>query len=204
MSFILDALRKVDQENRQSGEVVPPVVAVEKQRKERVHRRRQFVAMAVIAVSSAAATAFLLRRPPAAEPAQPPAPALQAAPVELLVVPPAEASELRVEVPVESRVLKTTIASPDVMAEESPPAPPRRSERAAPPEIAREAPAAKPSSEPPSLVLQGTSVLDGRPVAVVSDRRVFEGDMIQGALVIRIEERSVELEFEGRRFILTL
>jgi hypothetical protein len=53
-------------------------------------------------------------------------------------------------------------------------------------------------------VLQGTSVLDGRPVAVVSDRRVFEGDTIEGAIVIRIEERSVELEFQGKRFTLTL
>ena len=68
MSFILDALRKVDQENRQSGEVVPPVVAVEKLRRERVHRRRQFAVMAAIAVVSAAATTMLLRRPPLPEP----------------------------------------------------------------------------------------------------------------------------------------
>jgi hypothetical protein len=47
-------------------------------------------------------------------------------------------------------------------------------------------------------------VVDGHPVAVISDRRVFEGDHIEGALVIRIEERSVELEFEGRRFTLLL
>jgi hypothetical protein len=53
-------------------------------------------------------------------------------------------------------------------------------------------------------VLQGTSVLNGKPVAVVSDRRVFEGDTIEGAVVVRIEERSVTLEFEGRRFTLTL
>lgn len=56
----------------------------------------------------------------------------------------------------------------------------------------------------PPLVLQGTSVVDGHPVAVISDRRVFEGDTIEGAVVIRIEERSVELELEGRRFTLSL
>jgi hypothetical protein len=65
-------------------------------------------------------------------------------------------------------------------------------------------PAADPPPELPRLVLQGTSVLGGKPVAVVSDRRVFEGDTIEGAVVIRIEERSVTLEFEGRRFTLTL
>jgi hypothetical protein len=56
----------------------------------------------------------------------------------------------------------------------------------------------------PRLVLQGTSVIDGEPVAVISDRRVFEGDHIEGALVIRIGERVVELEFDGQRFTLSL
>jgi hypothetical protein len=64
-------------------------------------------------------------------------------------------------------------------------------------------PATVPAGEP-HLILQGTSVVDGHPVAVISDRRVFEGDNIEGAVVIRIEERSVELEFEGRRFTLSL
>jgi hypothetical protein len=56
----------------------------------------------------------------------------------------------------------------------------------------------------PKLVLQGTSVIDGAPVAVISDRRVFEGDSIDGARVVEIEERAVTLEFEGRRFTLSL
>jgi hypothetical protein len=56
----------------------------------------------------------------------------------------------------------------------------------------------------PKLELQGTSVIDGAPVAVISDRRVFEGDTIDGARVVRIEERAVTLEFEGRRFTITL
>ena len=56
----------------------------------------------------------------------------------------------------------------------------------------------------PSLVLQGTSVIDGNPVAVISDQRVFEGDLIEGARVLRIGEREVELELEGKRFVLRL
>ena len=56
----------------------------------------------------------------------------------------------------------------------------------------------------PRLVLQGTSVIDGNPVAVISDQRVFEGDLIEGARVVRIGEREVELELEGKRFVLRL
>ncbi len=56
----------------------------------------------------------------------------------------------------------------------------------------------------PTLVLQGTSVIDGNPVAVISDQRVFEGDLIEGARVVRIGEREVELELEGKRFVLRL
>ena len=193
MSFILDALRKVDQENRQSGEVVPPVAAVEKLRQERVRRRRsQFAAMAAIALASAVATALLLRRPPP-RPDLPSAPAPQTA-VEAVV----ESPVLEIEPP------RTKAKS--VVPERAPEPPEPSSERAVPPE--RDVPtppvANEPATERPRLVLQGTSVLDGRPVAVVSDRRVFEGDIIEGAVVITIGERTVELEFEGQRFTLTL
>jgi hypothetical protein len=191
MSFILDALRKVDRENRQSDEVVPPVAAIAKLRKERVHRRRQFAAMTAIAVTSAAATALLLRRPvPEPAPSHPPAP--QAAVIEAVV-------ETRTEgIPVEE--------TGNLIAEvRSEPADLRRLRNSGGLQIAPAmAPVEASRTEPPRLVLQGTSVLDGRPVAVVSDRRVFEGDIIDGAVVIRIQERSVELEFEGRRFTLTL
>lgn len=61
-----------------------------------------------------------------------------------------------------------------------------------------------PLRELPTLVLQGTSVLDGNAVAVISEKRVFEGDWIDGARVVAIREREVELEFEGRVFTLRL
>jgi len=56
----------------------------------------------------------------------------------------------------------------------------------------------------PDLVLQGTSVIDGHPVAVISGQRVFEEDRIEGARVVRIGEREVELELDGQRFTLRL
>jgi len=199
MSFILDALRKVDRESHQSAEIVPPVAAVEKLRKERVYRRRQFAAMAVIAIASAAATALLLReQPPPREPAPTMEPAPQAAGIGAVVEIAAE------ELPAE----ETEIPSTAVQVAQPQPEPPPPVAQEAPPETEAPVPVAPveavPPSDPPRLVLQGTSVLDGRPVAVVSDRRVFEGDTIEGATVIRIEERSVELEFEGKRFTLTL
>ena len=56
----------------------------------------------------------------------------------------------------------------------------------------------------PKLVLQGTSVINGEPVAVINDQRVFEGDHVDGARVMGIEERAVELEIEGFRFKIRL
>ena len=52
----------------------------------------------------------------------------------------------------------------------------------------------------PALELQGTSVVENRPVAVVNYQRVFEGDIILGARVVKIFDRAVELSYEGRRF----
>ncbi len=206
MSFILDALRRVDQENRHSDEVVPPVAAIEKLRNERVRRRRsQFAAMAAIALGSAVATALLLRQ-------MSPAPDSPAAPA------PAQQTHTAVETVVESPVLEIEPPRTEaraVVPKRAPEPPKTSSEPAVPPERPERPERAKPGVTPspvthelatelPHLVLQGTSVLDGEPVAVVSDRRVFEGDIIEGALVIRIEERSVELEFKGQRFTLTL
>ena len=56
----------------------------------------------------------------------------------------------------------------------------------------------------PKLTLQGTSVIDGQPVAVVNYPRVFEGDLVEGARVVKILDRAVELEFKGERFTIRL
>ena len=62
----------------------------------------------------------------------------------------------------------------------------------------------QPPGELPPLVLQGTSMIDGRPVAVVNYQRVFEGDFIEGARVVKILDRAVELEFQGTQFTIRL
>lgn len=74
-------------------------------------------------------------------------------------------------------------------------------------EISAPAAVAEAASEPTSsqeFSLQGTSVIDGKSVAVVNDTRVFEGDWIDGARVLRISEREVELDHQGKRLTLTL
>ena len=79
----------------------------------------------------------------------------------------------------------------------------RTSDAVAPPEAGDDA-GEQPPSELPPLVLQGTSVIDGRPVAVVNYQRLFEGDFIEGARVVKIMDRVVELEFKGAHFTLRL
>jgi hypothetical protein len=56
----------------------------------------------------------------------------------------------------------------------------------------------------PELVLQGTSVVDGKPIAVINYQRLFEGDVIEGARIVEIGDRVVELEFQGKRFVIEL
>ncbi len=204
MSFILDALRKVDHESRQGSDPTPPVVAIARLNKERVHRRRQLAVMAAIAMLSAVSTAVLMRRSSLPEVAgQPHAPGelnVATAPVFEIPVedlaPSTPASVIRERQPEEPAGEAERQQAPEVPSAE--PEASVKGEAASPAVLAPEAP-----PEPPLLVLQGTSILDGKPVAVVSDRRVFEGDTIEGAVVIRIDERSVELEFQGRRFTLT-
>ena len=75
-------------------------------------------------------------------------------------------------------------------------------ERSSPPNP--EAEQEEPPVDLPPLALQGTSVIDGKPVAVVNYQRVFEGDIIEGARVIKILDRAVELEFQGNRFTIRL
>jgi len=110
--------------------------------------------------------------------------------------------------PVEAEVL----AEPVPPTPPAPPAPPVRLvgrgaiERSSPP-VNSEGPEAEQEKLPadlPPLALQGTSVIDGTPVAVVNYQRVFEGDFIEGARVIKILDRAVELEFKGDRFTIRL
>lgn len=234
MSFILDALRKVEDEKRSgpgSQSIEPSVGGTGG-----TGRRRQTLFMGAVALASAAVTAILLSlfmsggepvtkdsngsNGTSSEPA-----AAADGDDELKLLPPLPEPPLQ---PEPETTVEAPASAPAALAE--PPA-----EASAEPELERAAPIrvvgrertkvdfapsfdADEVEEPPdpeteavesdvtipSLELQGTSVIDGNPVAVISDQRVFEGDLIEGARVLRIGEREVELELEGKRFVLRL
>jgi hypothetical protein len=85
----------------------------------------------------------------------------------------------------------------------------------APVERAPEAPAAKPAPveaaavEPaavkkaaPELRLTAISEKDGKRVAILNERTVYEGDSFDGVTVVRIGESEVELDVNGRRRVI--
>jgi len=236
MSFILDALKKVDAKKRfgddaAAGELARSTAA-------RKRRGRELLFIGAVGVGSAAVTAgtlvFLWMQsgsagPPAPGESPPPA---AATPLPDTVLPEVPAPETPARTHV-TKDLPRAVLPP----QRSAPAAAARSERVDVPDVvdeeaedlsedvpspavrlvgrpqpsaatttapsSPEPPPSAPSVERPDLVLQGTSVLDGRPVAVISDRRVFEGDFIEGVRVLRIDERSVTLELDGERFTLT-
>jgi CRP-like cAMP-binding protein len=51
-------------------------------------------------------------------------------------------------------------------------------------------------------VLQAITIQEGRPVALISDRVLREGDEIDGVRIVRIGEAEVEVEADGVRTIL--
>jgi hypothetical protein len=53
------------------------------------------------------------------------------------------------------------------------------------------------------LKLNAISQQDGKPVAILNDRLVREGDVFDGVRVIRIGETEVEVEVRGQRRVLT-
>jgi len=77
--------------------------------------------------------------------------------------------------------------------------------RTAPPPLAGAAPtpaAAASGSAADGLRLTAISQRDGKPVALINDRLVFEGDSFDGIRVVRIGETEVEIEIKGQRRVL--
>jgi hypothetical protein len=62
--------------------------------------------------------------------------------------------------------------------------------------------AAPPAALPGELRLNAISRRDGRPVALINDRLVFEGDSFDDVRVIRIDDTEVEVEVKGQRRVL--
>jgi hypothetical protein len=218
MSFILDALRKVDRDRPAEGSNGTSFTGAPTSTEDPGRRRREVTVMSSIAVASAVLTAvalMLVSRPgkearnPSVDAAEMPSEArLDSAP-PVRELPPAtrelpSAPPRPEETSIAPAAADTAVAERREFVEvrrELESQEPSQADEAPPPETEAED---EPSPALPRLVLQGTSFINGIAVAVISDRRVFEGDTIEGAVVIRIDERSVELEFEGHRFTISL
>jgi hypothetical protein len=217
VSLILDALRKLE---REKGTHEPGVLVVGSVPwGERSRARRLLLgAGAVVALALAVLAGWLMRRNPTPPDAAHPAAAATPTPVAAGVAP----------TPVPATPSPTALAQ----EEQAPPAPPLRLshpplvERPAPapgraaaaeepkPEVVAPtpsevapAPPAAPAAAPSPTVtddlrLSAISQRDGKPVALINDRLVFEGDSFDGVRVIRIGEAEVEVEVKGQRRVL--
>jgi hypothetical protein len=203
VSLILDALRKLE---REKGAHEPGVLVVGSVPwGERSRTRRLLLgAGAGLALALAVLAGWLMRSTPTPVAASvAPTPVLATpspaalAPEEL--APPAP--PLRLSHP---PVVERPAPAPDraAAAEEQKP------EVVAPtPSVAPPAPSAAPGAAPSPTVpddlrLSAISRRDGKPVALINDRLVFEGDSFDGVRVIHIGEAEVEVEVKGQRRVL--
>lgn len=191
MSLILEALRKLEKEKATAdrGFVVlgaaswPAPVA-----------RRWPIAAVAVAVVFAAAGVWWVSTRRAAEVPSPVAdrsvvsapPTFAPAPVAEPLAPPSSVAvhRPRPERPaVAAPVLDTTAPSPAAAVTKEP------------------TPAATPTADR-KVLLQAISARDGRPVALLNDRLMGEGEEFEGLRVIAIRTDEVEVQVDGRRRIL--
>ena len=224
MSLILDALRKLE---REKGAHEPGVLVVGSVPwGERSRTRRLLLgAGAVLALALAVLAGWLMRSSPTPPDAARPAAAVSPTPVAASVAPtpvpatpsptalaPEEqappAPPLRLSHP---PVVERPAPAPDraAAAEEQNPevVAPTPAVAAPTPSVAAPAPSAAPAAAPSPTVpddlrLSAISRRDGKPVALINDRLVFEGDSFDGVRVIRIGEAEVEVEVKGQRRVL--
>ncbi|MGE0453700.1 MAG: hypothetical protein AB7O37_12760 [Vicinamibacteria bacterium] len=223
MSLILDALRKLD---REKGAPERGLVVLGAPGPQRPRTAGGGVLALALILGGALGGAFALvwlRGP--ARPAPVAAPALEAArpnpPAQPLASPAATAAATASPAPPKAHAP----ARPPAASAPAAPPPPAAGEPATA-TIAAAAPAAEPalddaaattpqpsaeSAEPPAETggaappeprLEAISVRDGRPVAILSGRLVFEGDSFDGVQVLRIGASEVEIERDGRRQVL--
>ena len=189
MSLILDALKKLEGEKnvREPGVLVVGSVPWGEGRRS----RRPLALAAAALVALAFAGWWWLRptlRPDAAAPASP-----TSTPSPVVAVTPTA--------PLPSVTLAPSSAAP------APPARrltvPTLDETPGPLVQPGGAPAAAGTRPAPDdLRLNAITRRDGRPVALVNDRLVFEGDSFDGVRILRIGEAEVEVEVRGQRRVL--
>ena len=186
MSLILDALKKLERD-RESRE--PNVLVVGSVPWGTRARSRLPLAVAAVAVVLVALVAFAFwprdrtPRPAATAPS------------------PAVSSHALPAAPGTRALPPSATAAPGAAAATAP-EPRRPSMPWATPDASKDQPAEPKSSGFEDLRLNAISERDGRPVALINDRLVFEGDGFDGVKVVRIGKAEVEVEVNGKRRVL--
>lgn len=188
MSLILDALKKLEHEKnaREPGVLVVGSVPWGERRRSRLP-----LALAAAALVALAFAGWWWLRPTPYPTAAAPVPASTASPVV--------AGTPTAPPPPETRAPSSTASAPSARRPAFPtldetPGPTARPEGAAA--------AAETRPAPDDLRLNAITRRDGRPVALVNDRLVFEGDSFDGVRILRIGEAEVEVEVRGQRRVL--
>ena len=195
MSLILDALKKLEREKnaREPGVLVVGSVPWGERRRSRLparfrrgRPRRARVRRVVVVASDAAPD----RRRPSTRRARARGPCAHAVPGGGGRP---DGSAAAGDAPAPSSAAPRTSGPPAAPCRPSTsrPGPPAPAAGAATPAAARPA--------PDDLRLNAIRRRDGRPVALINDRLVFEGDSFDGVSVLRIGEAEVEVEVPGQR-----
>lgn len=202
MSLILEALRKLERE-KQAPDRGFLVMA---HTPWGAGRRWSILAFAglllAVAVAASLATAIVLRR--GLTPVAPPTGAASPQPAGGSVPAPVGAQGPRAA----TAPSTPSPAAPVPQAKQDPVAPsPQATPQAAasvPPAVPARAPSQHPAAPPlPELRLMAISQQDGRPVAILNDRLVREGDSFDGVRIVRIGDTEVEVEVHGQKRVLT-
>lgn len=193
MSLIFEALKKLEREKDAPDRGVVVVGPGAWGERERPSRARVAAALGLVLLGLGLG-AFALRARTGTPP--PPVPRADAAPQ----APVAGKISLEAPIPVEAPVVGRSAA-------EAPPPPPRLvvpTARPAPAAAEPETTALTPPPDPvvprePEFRLNAISTREGRPVALLNDRLVREGDVIEGVRVLHIGDDYVEIEVKGER-----
>jgi len=156
----------------------------------RIAQRLQSVKDGFASNADAPATdASVETKPPhtAVRPVTEPAPMLEMSPKTEITSPPAPAATV-VALPADTKAAEDQIV--DKLMERI------KSEQSIAPKT--------PADGLPKLVLQGITYAQDGSVAMINDQTVHEGDEIDGARVVTIENRRVKLDFNGREISLRL
>jgi hypothetical protein len=176
VSLILEALKKIDREKQAPERGFVVLGAAPWGSRERASWG-VLAGLVAIAVGVGGGLAVAFRRPPAPAAAQ------------HQVVPAARRTDATPRSPVPAAAPSRPTLAPDPAVPAGAPATPR--------------PGGAPAgSATAAFTLVAISQRDGRPVALLNDRLVREGDSFDGVTIVRIGSDEVEVEVNGRRRVI--